>query len=164
MQLDAFHADGLVNAAVQQMQGAGVERGVTLDIGPCSGCVLGDEDQIMQTLSNLLGNAIKFSEPGGTVVASAQAVAGHVVFRVRDEGRGIPSSKLALIFEPFAQVDSSDAREKGGTGLGLAICRAIVERHGGRIWAESRDGGGTTMLFTIPAAEPAAPLGLRVAG
>ncbi len=95
------------------------------------------------------------------MVASAQAADGHVVFRVRDEGRGIPSNKLALIFEPFAQVDSSDAREKGGTGLGLAICRAIVERHGGRIWAESRDGAGTTMLFSLPAAQPESPRRLQ---
>lgn len=164
MRLTDVDAGGLVVAAVQQMGGAGVERGVTLEVGPCSGRVLGDEDQIVQTLSNLLGNAIKFSEPGGVVVASAHAADGHVVFRVRDEGRGIPSNKLALIFEPFAQVDSSDAREKGGTGLGLAICRAIVERHGGRIWAESRDGAGTTMLFTLPASEPAATRRLQEVG
>ena len=164
MRLTDVDAGGLVGAAAQQMRGAGVERGVTLEVGPCSGRVLGDEDQIMQTLSNLLGNAIKFSEPEGVVVASAHAADGHVVFRVRDEGRGIPSSKLALIFEPFAQVDSSDAREKGGTGLGLTICRAIVERHGGRIWAESRAGAGTTMLFSLPAADPVSTRGLQEAG
>jgi signal transduction histidine kinase len=106
---------------------------------------------VVQTLTNLLGNALKFSERGGRVVASASAEDGHVVFRVRDQGRGIPQDKLALVFEPFAQVDSSDAREKEGTGLGLTISRAIVERHGGRIWAESREGRGTTVLFTIPA-------------
>ena len=155
LRLTSIDALGLVRAAVDEMTGAGVERDITLEVGPSGGWVRADEDQVMQTLSNLLGNAIKFSEPGGRVVASARAEDGHVVFRVRDEGRGIPSSKLALIFEPFAQVDSSDAREKGGTGLGLAICRAIVERHGGRIWAESRCGVGTTMLFTLPAADAA---------
>ncbi len=164
MELTEADAGDLVRAAAQEMRGAGVERDITLEVGPCGGRVLGDEDQIMQTLSNLLGNAIKFSDPGGVVVVSAHAADGHVVFRVRDEGRGIPSSKLALIFEPFAQVDSSDAREKGGTGLGLAICRAIVERHGGRIWAESRAGAGTTMLFTLPASEPASTRRLQEVG
>ena len=74
-----------------------------------------------------------------------------MVFRVRDEGRGIPPEKLERIFERFQQVDSSDAREKGGTGLGLAICRSIVEQHDGRIWAESSFGHGSTFCFTLPA-------------
>jgi signal transduction histidine kinase len=133
------------------MEGAALPRDVVLEVGACEGRLLCDEDQVLQTLANLLGNAIKFSEPGGRVVAGAVVEDQHVLFRVRDEGRGIPSSKLGLIFEPFAQVDSSDAREMGGSGLGLAICRSIVERHGGRIWAESEQGRGTTMLFTLPA-------------
>ena len=65
-------------------------------------------------------------------------------------GRGIPADKLESIFERFEQVDSSDARQKGGTGLGLAISRSIIERHGGRIWAESELGVGTTVQFTLP--------------
>jgi signal transduction histidine kinase len=69
---------------------------------------------------------------------------------VRDEGRGIPVEHLEAIFDRFQQVDSSDAREMGGTGLGLAICRTIVEQHGGRIWAESVPGAGTTMTLTLP--------------
>ncbi|WP_425489950.1 ATP-binding protein [Nocardioides ungokensis] len=69
---------------------------------------------------------------------------------MRDHGRGIPADKLESVFERFEQVDSSDARQKGGTGLGLAISRGIVERHGGRIWAESELGAGTTILFTLP--------------
>ncbi|MGZ5404281.1 MAG: ATP-binding protein [Nocardioides sp.] len=158
MRLAALDAETVVRAAVEQMRGAGLPRDIMVTAGPCTGRMLADEDQVLQTLTNLLGNAIKFSEPGGRVVASARAEDGHVVFRVRDEGRGIPSDKLALIFEPFAQVDSSDAREKDGTGLGLAICRAIVESHGGRIWAESRDRQGTTMLFTLPAATRGAAL------
>lgn len=76
----------------------------------------------------------------------------EVLVSVTDQGRGIPEDKLALIFEPFEQVDSSDSREKGGTGIGLAICRGIVERHGGRIWADSVVGEGTTFHFTLPRA------------
>jgi signal transduction histidine kinase len=73
-----------------------------------------------------------------------------VLFQVSDRGRGIPADKLELIFGRFQQVDASDSREKGGTGLGLAICRSIVERHGGKIWAESILGEGSTFCFTLP--------------
>ena len=73
-----------------------------------------------------------------------------VLFRVRDHGRGIPADKLESIFERFEQVDSSDARQKGGTGLGLAISRSIIERHGGRIWAESVPTRGAAFFFTLP--------------
>jgi signal transduction histidine kinase len=114
--------------------------------------VLCDEDRVMQTLTNLLGNAIKYSDPGGRVTLDATQRATDVLFRVCDEGRGIPEDKLESVFERFEQVDSSDARLKGGTGLGLAISRGIVERHGGRIWAESVLGSGTTILFTLPGA------------
>ena len=74
-----------------------------------------------------------------------------VVFRVRDEGQGIPANQLKRIFERFQQVDSSDSRKKGGTGLGLTICRKIIEQHNGEIWAESTPGCGSTFFFTLPA-------------
>ena len=114
------------------------------------GRVLADRDRIVQTLTNLLGNSIKFSAPGSTVRLSTTERDSEVVFTVSDEGRGIPADKLEAIFERFEQVDSSDARQEGGTGLGLAISRGIVERHGGRIWAESEVGVGTTVLFSLP--------------
>jgi len=74
----------------------------------------------------------------------------QALFCVQDHGQGIPSHKLAVIFERFQQVDSSDSREKGGTGLGLTICRKIVEQHGGKIWAESELGQGSRFYFTVP--------------
>ena len=76
----------------------------------------------------------------------------YALFSIQDEGRGIPADKLEIIFERFQQVDASDSREKGGTGLGLAICRKIIEQHGGRIWAESVLGEGSTFYFTLPLA------------
>jgi signal transduction histidine kinase len=69
---------------------------------------------------------------------------------VRDQGRGIPADKLERVFERFQQVNSSDSRDKGGTGLGLPISRTIVEQHGGRMWAESTLGIGTTMIIELP--------------
>ena len=152
LRLAALDSGLLVAAAVHQIEGLAEPLGVRVESGPCAGRVLGDEDQLMQTLTNLLGNAIKFSDPGDVVRASVSQCGGEIHFDVQDEGRGIPRDHLESVFEPFAQVDSSDAREKGGTGLGLAICRSIVERHGGRIWAESEFGLGTTVRFTVPAA------------
>lgn len=112
-----------------------------------------DGDRISQVLVNLLANAVKFSHPGGTVTVSAETVGDEVRVSVRDQGRGIPADKLDSVFNRFEQVEASDARDKGGAGLGLAICRAIVGQHGGRIWAESTPGRGSTFIFTLPSAE-----------
>ena len=124
--------------------------GVRLEVDAQPGRVWADPDRLEQTLTNLLSNAIKFSAPGGTVRLVARTTNSQLRFEVHDQGRGIPAEHLELIFDRFQQVDSSDAREKGGTGLGLAICRTIVEQHGGRIWAESEPGTGTTMTVTLP--------------
>lgn len=118
-----------------------------------------DADRIMQVLTNLIGNAIKFSDPGAVVNVEVTGIGEDAVFKIRDHGRGIPSDKLDSIFERFQQVDSSDAREKGGTGLGLPICRSIVSRHGGRIWVESTVGEGSTFAFSIPGIPPPASAG-----
>jgi PAS domain S-box-containing protein len=140
----------LIEASVAQVQGAATTANVRVVVGDAVGRVRADADRIVQTITNLLGNAIKFSPPGGTVHVSASLQSREVLFRVSDEGRGIPPDKLKTIFRRFEQVDSSDARQKGGTGLGLAISGGIVERHGGRIWAESQPGQGATLLFTLP--------------
>jgi signal transduction histidine kinase len=113
-----------------------------------------DPGRIVQALVNLLGNAIKFSPRGGRVDFAAERNGSSVVFRIKDEGRGIPKDKLETIFERFQQVDASDAREKGGTGLGLAICRSIVQQHGGRVWAESELGKGSTFYMQLPLTDP----------
>jgi len=113
--------------------------------------LLADPDRVHQTLTNLISNAVKFSPAGSTVRVSSEHRDREVLFQVGDEGRGIPADKLESIFERFQQVDASDSREKGGTGLGLAICRTIVEHHGGRIWAQSELGSGSTFSFVLPA-------------
>jgi CheY-like chemotaxis protein len=115
---------------------------------------LGDSDRIIQTLTNLIGNAIKFSLAGTTVTVSGTARQADFAFCVADQGRGVPEEKLETIFERFSQVDASDSRDKGGTGLGLAICKSIVHAHGGRVWAEKNDPVGSRFRFTIPLAAP----------
>jgi two-component system, OmpR family, sensor histidine kinase VicK len=119
-----------------------------------------DIDYLVQALTNLISNAIKFSAPGTNVTLSARPLKARsasqpmIEFQVQDQGQGIPQDKLESIFERFHQVDSSDARKKGGTGLGLTICRKIIEQHGGKIWAESIEGQGSTFIFTIPQLAP----------
>ena len=142
----------LLAAAVREMSPLADADGITLQVAQAEGWAVADGDRITQTLTNLVSNALKFSRPGSSVRLSAVANDSEVVVSVADQGRGIPADKLGLIFQPFEQVDSSDSREKGGTGIGLAICQGIVERHGGRIWAESELGEGTTMHFTLPRA------------
>ncbi len=114
--------------------------------------VWGDENRLLQVFANLLSNAIKYSPKGGEVVVSVQPV-DTASFRVsvKDTGRGIPATFRDQIFGRFAQVDSSDTREKGGTGLGLSITKAIVERHDGRIDYHSREAVGTEFYFELPA-------------
>ena len=124
---------------------------IGLRVEPHSLSVWIDRDRILQTLGNLISNAIKFSPQGSEVVLSARPLHGtHALLSVRDQGRGIPAEKLELIFERFQQVDASDSRAMGGAGLGLAICRNIIRQHGGRIWAESVVGQGSAFHFTIP--------------
>ena len=113
--------------------------------------VWADSDRILQALSNLISNAIKFSQPGGEIHLRCRRIdREEAEIQVRDQGRGIPEDKLESIFERFHQVDASDSRTMGGTGLGLAICRSIVSQHGGRIWATSTVGQGSTFHFTLP--------------
>jgi PAS domain S-box-containing protein len=150
MDLATHRTNTLVEAAVGQVQVIAEEAGVSVSVGRTEGLVYADADRVVQTLLNLLGNAIKFAHPGGAVSVRTRSRGAFVEFAIRDDGRGIPEDKLDRIFSRFEQVDSSDAREKGGSGLGLSISRSIVERLGGRIWAVNNAGAGATFLFTLP--------------
>jgi signal transduction histidine kinase len=148
----------LVDAADSLVPLAG-ERHVTIEIGEAAGSALCDADRIVQALVNLIGNALKFTQGGGTVEVSAIPVDHEILVSVRDQGRGIPAEEFETIFERFHQVQRGDGRKLGGTGLGLPITKAIVERHGGRIWVESELGEGSTFHFTLPLLEPSSVLG-----
>ncbi len=106
-----------------------------------------DHARILQVLINLLGNAMKFTPAGGAVLVRVEGIENEVRFAVSDTGVGIPTDDLEAVFERFRQVHASDRR---GVGLGLYIAKCIVQGHGGRIWAESRTGGGSTFCFTLP--------------
>jgi len=127
------------------------ERGMTLVVEmpghPIAG--LFDHDRISQVFSNLLGNAMKFMPNGGTVNVGAASRGGFIELVVRDNGPGIAANRLLDVFRRFRQGESDSLQ---GLGLGLAICEQIVQAHGGKIWAESELGKGSTFRFTVPAA------------
>ncbi|MBI4781725.1 MAG: PAS domain S-box protein [Oscillatoriophycideae cyanobacterium NC_groundwater_1537_Pr4_S-0.65um_50_18] len=150
MEKQCCNVADLAIKAVNGVQGLADKVKVNLSISTLSISLWADPDRIVQTLTNLLSNAIKFSAAGSTVWLTVQQQGQHILFTVKDQGRGIPADKLERIFERFQQVDSSDARNHEGTGLGLAICRSIVQQHDGQIWVESVLGEGSTFYFTVP--------------
>jgi two-component system phosphate regulon sensor histidine kinase PhoR len=153
-------ADVLVRDAVQAMSGLVQDTEAVLEIGEITTAeVVADTDAILQVLSNLIENGIKYgqarNERYSRILVSAREVSDPidaVEFSVRDFGSGIASEHLSRIFERFYRVDKARSRESGGTGLGLAIARHMVQSHGGSIRAESELNSGSTFLFTLPKA------------
>jgi len=109
-----------------------------------------DSDRILQVLKNLLGNAIKFTPEGGVITVSAGVQSGGIQVTVQDNGPGISGEQLQRIFEKFRQVPAPGTPMVKGTGLGLAIVKQIITAHGGKVWAESKPGRGSTFHFTLP--------------
>ncbi|MCP3026995.1 cell wall metabolism sensor histidine kinase WalK [Halobacillus sp. A5] len=109
-----------------------------------------DQDKITQVLDNIISNAIKYSPEGGTITFKAETLKKQLLVSVSDQGMGMPSDTVDKIFDRFYRVDKARSREMGGTGLGLAIAREIIESHHGQIWANSQEGKGTTVFFTLP--------------
>ena len=116
--------------------------------------VQGDFERMREVLTNLIGNAIKYSPDGGTIKVGGQVGKNNkALFYVRDEGIGIPPAEQEKIFERFHRVDNRLARQAPGTGLGLFLVRAVIEAHGGRVWVESSPGQGSTFWVELPAVE-----------
>ncbi len=146
----------LIERACLQVSLLAASNGLTLlqraaeDLPPLEG----DEDKLTRTLVNLIGNAIKFTPPGGTVTAQASGTTdGCLLFSVSDTGEGIPPEAFERIFEKFSQVENRKAGRKMSTGLGLTFCKLAVEAHGGRIWVQSAPDHGSIFYFTVPLPE-----------
>lgn len=137
-------------ASVKSVSTLAKQSSVSFKIEPQDITVAADPDRLTQVMVNLFSNAIKFSPEGGTVTVSTTDEGSAVRIAVRDEGRGIPPEFLSRLFSPFEQASASDEFDLGGTGLGLSICREIVERHGGKISAESVGGRGSTFVVVLP--------------
>jgi signal transduction histidine kinase len=148
--LEVGDTTSIVTEVVDTFQAHAAQNEVSLSVEIGSPPFLAEFDpaRILQVLTNLLSNAIKFTPAHGKVVVHLARVGDDIRFAVSDSGVGLPSGQLEAVFERFVQVARKDRR---GAGLGLYISRGIVQAHGGRIWAESRVGEGSTFYFTLPA-------------
>jgi signal transduction histidine kinase len=111
--------------------------------------ILGDRCRLLQVLRNIIGNAIKFTD-NGYIFIEAKREGDYVLIHVEDTGTGISSEELKKIFTKFYQAYTGNDRNNKGTGLGLFICREIIEKHNGKIWAESKLGQGSEFLIKLP--------------
>jgi signal transduction histidine kinase len=137
--MDSFH---------QQAQKRNISMRTELGQGDL--IVQGDAPKISIALSNIVQNAILFSNPNGRVLITAEQIPGYIKVSVIDDGIGIPTKDLPHIFERFYQVESHLTRKHGGMGLGLSVAKVMIEMHGGRIWADSVEGKGSNFTFILP--------------
>jgi signal transduction histidine kinase len=127
-------------------------RGVefAIEVRPDAVALEADPDAVRQVLTNLFDNSLRYTPSGGRITFRSRPDGAGVLLSVTDTGSGIAGEHLPRIFERFYRADSSRSREEGGTGLGLAIVKHLVEAHGGRVWAESERGQGTTVYSWFP--------------
>ncbi len=148
-------AAALLRSACEGLRPIVEEKGIrfAFEGGDEQALVHADPDRVLQVLSNLAGNAVKFTPEGGCVTLVLESGEGHATFSVSDTGPGIPPGQLPHVFEQFWQADRAG---RSGTGLGLSIAHGIVAAHGGRIWVDSVPDQGATFYFTLPLATPEA--------
>ncbi len=142
----------IVEEVTAGFQDEAKERQISLRVDPGQEDLLveGDASKISIALTNLIKNALTFTNPGGHVFVVAERIPGYVKVSVIDDGIGIPAKDLGRIFERFYQVESHLTRRHGGMGLGLSVAKVMIEMHGGRIWAESVEGKGSNFTFILP--------------
>lgn len=144
-----FALSRAVEQARDTVTGIAAQRNIRIESkGDCF--VTADEDRISQVITNLLGNAIKFSPDNSKIIVEISEDKGNARVAIIDFGKGIPAEAQKRIFEAFQQTSTEDATKRGGFGLGLAICKALVENHNGQISVQSQEGVGTTFSFTLP--------------
>lgn len=146
---EPIDSSSLLTGSLQTLLPLVEEKAIKLDMQLEVGLpkVLADSERVQQTISNLVGNAIKFTPSGGKIIVHARSTGEEVIVSVIDNGTGISAEQLPKVFDRYWQSARTD---REGAGLGLAIAKGIVEGHGGRIWIESTPGQGTTASFTLP--------------
>jgi len=152
VELQPLDAGELVREVVARIESAAHDRGITLTTTLPDGAlpIQGDPQRLAQVLLNLLTNALHYTPAGGVITVSATRESQEAWLSVTDTGAGIPAADLPYIFERFYRTDPSRAPDNGGSGLGLAIARSLVAVHGGRVWAESREGQGSAFTMALP--------------
>lgn len=153
---DALMVGELVDKAVEANQGYAEHYGVHFKVekNSCACSVIVDANRLLQVMSNLMSNAVKYSPHDGCVCVTIECMGQKIHIAVSDDGAGIPAEFQDCIFTYFSQADTSDTREKGGTGLGLAISKEIIEQHGGTIGFESQPGKGATFYIELDMYQP----------
>jgi two-component system sensor histidine kinase BaeS len=144
---------GLITTVLKRLSPMAASRRVQLTVASLQELpsLYADEDRLLQVLSNITSNAINYTPAGGNITLSARRVANDVEIEVTDTGAGIAPEHLPRIFDRFYRIDKSRSRQAGGSGIGLTIARALVEAHGGRIWAQSLgEGKGSTFVVVLP--------------
>lgn len=170
---ELFNLCDLISSTMKSLAAFAYQKGLEMAFEIADGIpelMVGDQGRLRQVLTNLIGNAVKFTATGEVVLSVGTVTHGYgddvayLHFSIKDTGIGVPADKLDMIFVPFEQADRSTTRKFGGTGLGLSICSRLVGLMGGRIWAESSEGKGSTFHFTArfgvkktPAADPPPP-------
>jgi len=155
--IDEVDLEKLLDASLDNFHFLAGERGVVIrkNINDSVLRIQGDRRRLEQILSNLLSNALKFTPPDGVIEVGAASTDAEAKVWIKDTGVGIASDEIGKLFEKYKQTTSGKTSEHKGTGLGLVICKMIVEAHGGKIWAESEEGKGSTFTFTLPVSQAA---------
>ncbi len=151
MSFESMNLNYVVGEAMKMMESITIEKDIKIIAKLAElPVIMGDSERLRQVISNLLNNAIKFSEKSADVVIETMRVGENVQFCVTDYGIGISKENKKKLFKLFSQIDTTMGRKQGGTGLGLAIAKGIVQAHNGKIWVESGPGKGSTFCFSIP--------------
>jgi heavy metal sensor kinase len=143
-----------IEAAARPLQPLADAKHLQLDVGGAACQTQADPQRLHQAISNFIENAIKYAHPDGHVRVTAWCSEEEVGVTVADDGPGIPAAARAHVFDRFYRVDGARGRDEGGSGLGLAICREIAGAHGGRVWVESEEGGGSAFTLALPRDPP----------
>lgn len=154
LELQRSSADlaSLINQTVEVFQPQAREKGITINVNlPSSFPLLNiDGNRISQVLYNLMSNAIRYTPSGGRIEIKGETKPSFIIISMANTGAGILKEELPRIFDPFYRVDPSRSRKSGGSGIGLAIVKYLVEAHGGKVWARSKTGKGSTFYFSLP--------------
>jgi PAS domain S-box-containing protein len=156
LEMSPIDLNAIVEGVAVRSSVVSLKHRISTELEPNVPMVLGDSDRLVQVVTNLVSNAIKYSPVGGEVLISTHSVNGAVEVSIRDHGVGIPADFVDRLFGRFERYEKSPSKVIG-TGLGLAIARQIIEMHGGKIWVESAVGSGSVFHFTIPAVVTAIP-------
>ena len=150
LSLEPIDLNAIVRDIATTMQPTAPKHTFTLRLDDTLSLLQADRDKITQVVTNLASNAVKYSPDGGEVVLMTRAEGIHAHLMVIDNGLGMPKDMLEYVFEPYSRVENGTTRFVNGTGLGLPIARQIVKLHGGRVWADSVEGKGSTFHCLIP--------------